>query len=181
MDNRVLIREARIEDAGRIAKVHVDTWRTTYRGIVPDARLDSMSCEGVEPRWLSRLIETEMNVFHLVAENESGEIVGFASAGPPQKERPPYKGELHAIYLLKEYQGKGIGRLLMQTACRRLHEMGLEPMLLWVFTENHPSRAFYERMGGKLLSITNTLTIGGKDLEEVAYGWENLGNVLSQG
>ena len=33
----VTIREARIEDAPGIAKVHVDSWRTTYAGIVSAA------------------------------------------------------------------------------------------------------------------------------------------------
>lgn len=176
----MIIREARVEDAGRIAKVHVDSWRTTYRGIVPDARLDGMTYEEVEQNWHGRLNGPSPNVFHLVAENEAGETVGFASAGSPQKEHAPFKGELHAIYLLKAHQGKGIGRELMQAACRRLREMGLKPMLVWVFTDNYPSRAFYERMGGKLLGITNILTIGGKDLEEVAYGWENLEVILSR-
>ncbi len=36
---RVAIRAARLEDAGAIAHVHVESWRTTYAGIVPDAYL----------------------------------------------------------------------------------------------------------------------------------------------
>lgn len=36
-------REARFEDARSIAAVHVDTWRTTYAGIVPDDALAALS------------------------------------------------------------------------------------------------------------------------------------------
>ena len=40
-----LIRPATLEDAPAIARVHVDTWRTTYAGIVPDEHLAKLSYE----------------------------------------------------------------------------------------------------------------------------------------
>jgi hypothetical protein len=44
------LREARQQDAGAIAHVHVDSWRTSYRGIVPEGFLTGMSYEGFEDR-----------------------------------------------------------------------------------------------------------------------------------
>ena len=49
------IREATASDASGIARVHVDAWRATYRGIVPDAHLDAMSHVRSELRWCERL------------------------------------------------------------------------------------------------------------------------------
>lgn len=46
-------------------------------------------------------------------------------------------------------------------------------MLLWVFTANSPSRAFYEAMGGKVVGERVIDRYGGH-LSETAYGWENL-------
>jgi len=40
---RLVIREATVEDSAEIARVQVDTWRTTYRGIVPQSFLDEMA------------------------------------------------------------------------------------------------------------------------------------------
>ena len=38
-----MLRRANINDAAAIAKVHVDTWKSTYKGIVPDDYLSSLS------------------------------------------------------------------------------------------------------------------------------------------
>ena len=46
-------------------------------------------------------------------------------------------------------------------------------MLLWVFKDNHPARRFYESMGGEYVE-QKTITIGGTDLMEVAYGWKDI-------
>jgi hypothetical protein len=47
----MLIREAKITDAAAIAKVHVDSWRTTYVGIVPTAYLAGLSHEQRAEEW----------------------------------------------------------------------------------------------------------------------------------
>jgi hypothetical protein len=41
----MIIRSAKLEDATGIAKVRIDTWRTTYRDIVPSEFLNGMSYE----------------------------------------------------------------------------------------------------------------------------------------
>lgn len=37
------IRKAEVNDSKSIAKVNIDVWRTTYRGIMPDGDLDNLS------------------------------------------------------------------------------------------------------------------------------------------
>lgn len=39
----ITVREATEADLSGIARVLVDTWRATYRGIVPDSCLDGMT------------------------------------------------------------------------------------------------------------------------------------------
>ncbi|NYE07104.1 hypothetical protein F4694_003889 [Bacillus niacini] len=39
-------KKAVLTDAKGIAKVHVDSWKTTYTNIVPDAYLNSLDYEG---------------------------------------------------------------------------------------------------------------------------------------
>ena len=46
------VRRARVEDAAEIARVHVDSWRTTYAGLVPADHLASLSYERFEQNWL---------------------------------------------------------------------------------------------------------------------------------
>ena len=42
------VRPARPEDARRIAEIHVETWRATYPGVMPQEVLDGLSVD--EPR-----------------------------------------------------------------------------------------------------------------------------------
>ncbi|XKI13344.1 GNAT family N-acetyltransferase [Sporosarcina sp. ANT_H38] len=167
----ILIRKAEVEDAEGIAKVHVDSWRTTYKGIVPETFLENLSYEQRELTWKRGIKEN--NVY--IAEDENGQVIGFSTGG---KERTgkyeAYTGELYAIYILKEYQGKGIGQLLVQTVVEDLKVKNLNSMLIWAIEEN-PACRFYEMLGGKKMD-TEEIEIAGKKLSEVAYGWGDITN-----
>jgi L-amino acid N-acyltransferase YncA len=167
------IREARAADAPQIARVHVDSWRTTYAGIVPADFLMGMSYEDFEARWCGWMSEPRgRGIFH-VAELPSGRIVGFASGGPRREDLySEYEGELYTAYLLREHQRKGLGRRLISTVADGLAVQGKRSMLAWVLAGN-PSRPFYDAMGGKLLG-SQEIEIGGVMLEEVAYGWDDV-------
>ena len=170
------IREAQYEDAEGIGIVHVDTWRFTYRGIVPDSYLDSLSHESAALKWQERLTNRELMRFHLVAETDDGRIAGIAEGGLNDDEHyPEYEGQVYTLYILKEYQGNGVGRMLMDAVIERFLRVGIDDMLVWVVSKN-PSRGFYERLGGRFLG-TSTLHIHGADVEESAYGWEDLSAV----
>lgn len=165
----MLIRLAELEDAVGIAKVHVDSWKTTYKGIVPDTYLESLSYEEPEQNWRRGV---EHNHIY-IAEDENGKVVGFATGG---KERTgkydDYVGELYAIYLLEGQQGKGIGRMLFESVVDDLKEMKLNSMLIWALEEN-PACHFYEKLGGKKID-TAEIEIDGQKLSEIAFGWDNL-------
>ena len=175
----VRIREAQPEDAAGIARVHVDSWRTTYRGLIPDAHLASLSYERREAMWRRLIQEAAPTYTVFVAEGSAGEIVGFADAGPERSGDPVYAGELPAIYLLEAYQHRGIGRQLMRAVADHLTAHGMETMLLWVLAAN-PARQFYEALGGRLVR-SQAIDIGGATLEEVAYGWTDLSPLRSSG
>src|SRR6478736_193236 len=104
-----MIRQGRIGDEAGIANVHVESWKSTYKGLVPDSFLDSLSAEKRKPLWKKQL---ESNSVFVAEEN--GQIVGFASYGKERTNKhPSYTGELYAMYLLAEHQRKGIGKALL--------------------------------------------------------------------
>jgi len=43
-----MIRQTSLDDSAAIARVHVDSWRATYRGLLPDERLTKLTYEGRE-------------------------------------------------------------------------------------------------------------------------------------
>ena len=169
-----MIRPATVDDAADIAHVHVSSWRTTYRGLMPDAVLAGLSVERRSEFWY-QVIERAKKQFVFVVENE-GRIIGFVNGGPEQEADPHHTAELYALYLLREHQGHGYGWALFETTVKTFVERGHTAMLLWVLSSN-PSRGFYEAVGGRYLK-TKPLELGGVTLTEVAYGWDDLPSLV---
>jgi L-amino acid N-acyltransferase YncA len=166
------IRKATVDDAAAIARVHVDSWRTTYKGIVQNDFLEGMSYTNSENRWRNRLDKNPAQYAMFVAEDESGHVIGFADGGPERVGDNVYDGELYAIYLLQDCQRKGAGKLLFRQVVAHLVVNNFHGMLIWVLSDN-PHRHFYEALGGKLVRETH-IEIGGQQFQESAYGWANL-------
>jgi GNAT superfamily N-acetyltransferase len=169
------VRAATPEDASGIAHVHLESWETTYRGILPDAVLDARSYETLFERWTRTLLDMKPDVGVFVAE-AGGEIVGFASGGPVRSDEPDYDGELYGIYLLQDHQSRGIGCALTRVVAAHLLRHGKHSMLVWVLSDNR-SRAFYERLGGVPVR-TALVLFGDVEYEETAYGWPDIRTLL---
>ncbi|WP_404460703.1 GNAT family N-acetyltransferase [Sutcliffiella horikoshii] len=174
MHNKAIkIRKAILSDTKGIANVHVESWKTTYANIVPDEYLNNLTYESREQIWINSI----PNGGVYVAENNEGEIVGFSSGGKERSGKyDGFDGELYAIYILKEYQGQGIGKALIQPIIDELIGMGLNTMLVLVLKDN-VSRLFYEALSGKKIDELE-VQMAGKKLTEVVYGWENLKDVF---
>jgi GNAT superfamily N-acetyltransferase len=168
----MIIRAAHSDDALAIARVKVDSWRTTYADIVPADYLANLSYEQQGRVWEHHISTLRDAAAMYVAETTAKEVVGFAHSGPERTGNPLYAGELYAIYLLAAYQRHGVGRQLTQTVVTGLLHHGVSSMLVWVLAAN-PSRAFYEALGGQYLA-EQEVTIGSARLTEVAYGWRDI-------
>lgn len=173
------VREATPTDVAAIAKVHVDSWRTTYAGIVPDKYLSDLSYKDHEGFWEAILSPkyAETNYVY-VAEDDEGNVVGFSSGGPERDGGAEYDGELYTVYLLAEHQRNGLGRRLTLAVADRLRREGFASMLLWVLKDN-PACQFYEKLGGKPVKEEDA-NLGGTDLAGVAYAWSDINALLDQ-
>ena len=164
----VAIRPATEADAGAIAHVHVESWRTTYAGIVPDAYLaglDEVLRAQLWHEWLKG------RALVLVAER-NGKVAGFAHAGANREALEKCDAELYSIYILRESQGRGTGTALLRAMAAALGERGFTSMAVWVL-ERNPARNFYEKMGAHL-AASKVIEIGGAKLMEVAYAWPDV-------
>lgn len=166
------VRTATCADTEPISRVHVRSWQTSYRGIVPDGVLDSLTPDQRLPLW-RRLLCGGNGGWPVFVAEEDERVVGFVSGGAEREGTPGYDGELYAIYLLEEAKGHGAGRLLFRAMADALAGAGLRSMLLWVLADNRAARGFYEHLGG-VLAGSHPYEIGDVTLEEVAYGWPDL-------
>jgi len=170
------IRPARVSDADGIAHVHVESWRSTYKGIIADDHLANLSKQKRADQWHENLRAQNPKTCIFVVTDANGQIIGFASGGAQREPQLNYDGELYAIYLLETAQGRGLGTRLTHVVANHLVTNGFESMSVWVLEDN-PSRKFYLALGGKYVS-KKTITIGEQELIEVAYGWRYLHNLL---
>lgn len=162
----VAIRRARPADADGIARVHVQAWGESYRGMVPDAAFDDYSIEKRMTQWRATLADPQRLAFVLESD---GEIVGFASGGPVKWTGLSTDGEVSSLYLLDEAKRRGNGRALFAA----LKDRGFKSAGLWTLSNNTPARGFYEAVGGRAAQ-TRQDRRGELVFEDIAYIWDDL-------
>lgn len=177
----VTIRDATVADAPGIARVWMQSWRSTYPGLIPASVLVNLSEAATVRRWRA-VIETQgPGIGTIVAVDRSGRlspdrqpggIVGVASFGAHRTAMDRYAGEIHTLYLLDDAKGLGIGRRMMASIADRLLADAVQSAALWCLADN-PACWFYERMGG-IRVAERPIRFVGSDLREVAYGWRDL-------
>ena len=169
----VTIRRARAGDAADIARVEIETWRATYAGVLPDRMLLGMSERRLTAGWRDTIARAAAGQHVAVADCRG--VVGFGSCGPMRAGALPYDGEVFTLYVLPDYQGRGIGRALLAKLFATLAAAGGRSALIWVLADN-PSRFFYHAMGGALVAVRRERQWGSV-LRAMAYGWSDLAEI----
>jgi len=166
------IKDATINDASGIAKVHIDSWKSTYSNdLLPQAYLDNLDYEARTNRWKEILSQLDKKSHCHIATNQD-QIIGFCCGGPNRDDDINYDSEIYAIYLLEHYHRQGIGKDLFQKSIARLINNNFKSMVLWVLKEN-PTVKFYQHMGGKKIKEKKDV-IGGREITEIGLGWSEL-------
>lgn len=165
------IRNAKTGDERPIAEVIIHTWKESYRGIVPENFLSTLTAEKHVELFRNHILNQTETI--LVLENSQKEIVGMASGG--QDRSGQYDCELVAIYILPEYQKKGFGRLLFKTLIEAHKENRYNSMIIWTFKDNR-DRMFYENLGG-IVCEEKTHAFDGKEIPIAGYVWKNINDI----
>lgn len=168
----VCIRPGRPSDAAAIAHVHVESWRSAYAGILPDAMLLRMSAGGEARNWAAQLGRRRSADGIFVADLASHGVIGFGSCGPARPTALPHAGEVFTLYVAPDHQERGVGRALLTRLAQGLMDRGMASALVWVLSRN-PARFFYEAMGGRRIAEKQERLWNGT-FGQTAYGWEDL-------
>ncbi len=170
------IRQATADDAEGITIVHVNSFQTSYVGIIDPSFLENMSFE--KRLELRKEILGSKRGVHLVIELR-GQISGFADGGllrldpvlnhlPIIKGKEETIGEIYAIYLLEEHKRKGIGKALFRKCREWFSQHELHSFIVWVLKNNLKARRFYESEDGHMVA-QKIVKMGEKEYEDVAY------------
>lgn len=117
--------------------VHWQTWREAYDDLLPADFQETMTLE--KCRFFSQKYPENT----LIA-MDGKKVVGFISYGN-YRDETIQAGEIIALYVLKDYYGKGVSEQLMHTAFVALDYFS--EIYLWVLKENKRAIAFYQKMG----------------------------------
>jgi GNAT superfamily N-acetyltransferase len=166
------IRRALADDALGVATVHVRSWQSAYKGLMPDLYLDELDVERRRVGWERNIADADWpRAGTLVATEANGHVIGFAHIGPAREGDgdPTVVGELAAIYLLPGVWGSGVGRRLMSAAVNVLREAGFAEAILWVLEGNERAQRFYEIGGWRLDGAAKDVVIADIPMAEVRY------------
>jgi 3-deoxy-manno-octulosonate cytidylyltransferase (CMP-KDO synthetase) len=170
LESDIEIRPATQADVSEIAKVHVEAWQRSFKGIAPEDYLNSMSIAKRVQVFGDRLKNPSYKL--LVADDRERGVIGFIDFGTPDFENYGYDARVYSFYLLPEFQRRGVGKKLFERCFDEMTEDGYRSMCLDTL-EMSPYRKFYDKHGGRVVA-QDSHKLGDREFPTLIYGWETL-------
>jgi ribosomal protein S18 acetylase RimI-like enzyme len=143
VSSSLTVRPARVEDVAQMARVNVQCWQETYRGLMPDAVLDDPGFPAARERfWAAALTDERYRENRVAVAVRDGELVGIAMSGPPMDVAATWARQLYVLYVYMADHGTGAGRALLEAVVDPD-----ESAALWVAEPNPRAQAFYRKHG----------------------------------
>lgn len=139
------IRLANEKDSLELSKLKKQVWIETYIGIYSNERINNYDFEKNNDKFLNIINNPDIDLY-VVEDNDR--IVGYMDYGIPSRPYKDYEQEIGLLYLLKDYQGMGIGRELFNIAYNNIKEKGYDVFFISCNKYNTKAQEFYKRMGG---------------------------------
>ena len=114
--------------------------------------------------------------FGVVAEDASGQMVGFAYVLPDHD--PVWGSLVDNLHVHPDAKGGGIGRRLLQAVAGELGPEHSQPLFLWVLDANEPAKRFYARMGAEFIDLGMSTPFGGVSLPKWRCVWRDPSTLL---
>ena len=164
------IRPATLADVDAIAALHAESWRASYRGILPDEFLDGPVEDDRSSHWYELMEGVGEGRTVFVTEAGDG-LSGFASVARSSEQG--FDGYVEHIHVRPDLKGAGIGRQLMAAVANRLIEMGCASAYLLVFDGNRRAVRFYLGLGAKSTPL-GMEDMAGRQIPRLRMAWSDL-------
>jgi ribosomal protein S18 acetylase RimI-like enzyme len=176
-NDRIALRAAQVDDAERIARLHTDSWRRTYRGMMTDEFLDRDALDNRRGIWRERLGMPAVNQYVCIAQ-EGSEMIGFICAFADHD--PVWGSYIDNLHVAYGSHRRGAGRALIRSAADWLCSVQCDRgVYLWVMEANAAARAFYERLGARNAGTIELEDPGGGHAPNCRYIWDRVDLLLS--
>jgi GNAT superfamily N-acetyltransferase len=159
---------ATVDDVASIAALHAASWRSAYRGLLPDTFLDNDVEQDRRDLWEHRFRPGAAQRPLILKAMEPTALAGFACAF--LDDDPKWGTLLDNLHVRPDVTSRGIGRMLLAAVLDHVRKNAVKKDLhLWVFAGNHRARRFYEREGGRPNGAAGIEVIPGVRVDEVRY------------
>jgi GNAT superfamily N-acetyltransferase len=161
-----MLKTAHEDDAERVARLHLASWRVTYTHELSESFRDGQDAEAWTAKWRD---EIASGVQVILAE-DGALLEGFVACGPPRGATSELGGwEIYNLHTAPGRYGSGVGTSLFDAAAERGRQQGARQLFLWVVKTNFRARAFYEAKGMQLDGGEQDHRVGDEKLHEVRY------------
>ncbi len=140
-----MIRKATIDDANRMAEIHVFGWRFAYRNLVSDEHLFKMMEVVKRAALFKQSIEEHIEDNYVFEEN--GIIKAFMAIGPCRDDDKKGSFELWGIYVDPFWTRGGIGTCMVEYCEQTALSLGYKDIYLWALEGNNIGISFYKKSG----------------------------------
>ena len=145
-----VIRLANEKDCDNLSRLKQRVWSETYRGIYSDEKIDNFDYQKNSEKFLN--IVNNPNIELYVVE-DNNKLVGYMDCGTPFRPYKDFKQEIGLLYLLKDYQRKGIGKELFNIAVNKIKENSYNEFFVCCNKYNVNAQEFYKKMGGVIAEV----------------------------
>lgn len=143
----MIIRFAVEKDLDSIAKLYVHNHKTTYRDLLSEEYLNSLTVDGAKSRW-KKYLEDNNKIW---VAYESDIFLGFTAG--KEDEEIENTWYLDSLHVSENARGRGIGTELIRTMGRYARENGYKSMSICVVKGNEIAKSLYIRLGAKPFKI----------------------------
>ena len=145
-----IIRLANKNDCDELSKLKHTVWNETYRGIYSDEKIDNYDHKKYTDKFLGIINNPDVDLYVV---EDNNKLVGYMDYGKPFRPYKDYNQEIGLLYLLKDYQRKGIGTKLFNMAYNKIKEKGYKEFFISCNKYNINAQEFYKKMGGEIIDI----------------------------
>ena len=144
----VSVRPARPEDAERVARVQLSTWRTAYADLLPAQALDVPE-EQVAALWLNAIEAPPTPRHRVLVAMERIELVGFTASTPAEDEGldAGTTAELSTLLVEPRWGRRGHGSRLVAASVEHWRGDGVTHAVAWAWERDPATRSFLTSAG----------------------------------
>lgn len=155
-----MLREVQQEELDFLREMSISTFVDAFGHLNTPENMELYLSEKMSVAHLTKEFDHPESTFYFALIGE--EIVGYLklNVGSAQNEAHLGKSmEVERIYVLREHQSKGIGKIIFEQAITMARKKGMEVLWLGVWDQNTRAISFYERMGLEIFD-THSFMLG---------------------